>query len=425
MMEENAEQLKTVRNRKLHDALKNLAISFETVLDKKFFPEFGDWYDRVRVLLQSDAELIAKILERRPELGEEKLSRCLAAGRNTLKILTSEELCRNPPHASTIEGYQEELAFFLAKLLKEKDRILARGSFATTGVQRHLGRIFLEEYLKYENYLFTGLVTDFLICPLDNFICPKDIALSDQIAIRKLKQDEFHSLVDAVEQWQCGLYYAPESVLCIAVKDDKWKEQIQEVITLLRLLGKESVSISRMFVAYALPSRPWLISEPPEGTRSIKRPTGDLYTLDKEEELHALFTFLDKTKNVGYLGMSIRRFNLAHERERMEDSWIDLFISIESLFSKESEMTEVTHRLATRLSRALGGELFDGKRLLRNKIKEWYGVRSKIVHGGIVSLDKPQLQELEGVLRNSIVWFMNRKEYNDHDMIIDLLDLGV
>jgi hypothetical protein len=278
--------------------------------------------------------------------------------------------------------------------------------------------------LKYENYLYSDSVTDFLICPLDNFICLKDITLDEQITIRKLRQDEFHNLVDTVEQWQCGLSFAPESVICIPIKGDDWKEQIQVIVTSLRLLNKEIVTISRIFVAYALPTRPWFISEPPEGTKSTKEPTGDLYNLNKEEELQGIFALLCKAKNIGYLSMSIRRFNLAYERERKEDSWIDLFISIESLFSKESEMTEVTHRLATRLSRALGGEPFEEKKLLRNKIKEWYSIRSKIVHGGIVGIDSSQLQELEEVLRNSIIWFLKRQEHNDHDKIIDLLDLG-
>ena len=124
------------------------------------------------------------------------------------------------------------------------------------------------------------------------------------------------------------------------------------------------------------------------------------------------------------MAISIRRFNFAYERERLEDSWIDYFVSLESLYSKASELTEVTHRLATRVALALGTDSLAGKKEIRDKIKKWYRVRSMVIHGLKVNLSQKQFQELEEILRRSIKWFINQKEYANHDKIIDLLDLS-
>jgi len=67
---------------------------------------------------------------------------------------------------------------------------------------------------------------------------------------------------------------------------------------------------------------------------------------------------------------------------------IDYFISLEPLYSKASELTEVTHRLATRVARALATNSLDEKKEMRDEIKKWYGVRRKIVHGIEVDLSK-------------------------------------
>jgi len=426
-MQENTELRRKVRNPKLYEILKDLINSFSEVLEQRFSLDYGSWYDRVKVLVQADSELIAKILEKRPDLEEKKLSRCLISSQKALNALAKEEICRNPPHASTVEGYQEELAFFLEKLFKARDRIRIRGLFAKAeGFQRHFDHIFLEEYLRYENYLYDDSVSDFVICPLQNFICSREIELDNQLMIRKITQNEFHSLVEATERYGYELESYPEFVLYVAINDKNWHDSIQKVITSLRLVKKERVGLTRIFNAYALPSRPWKIADALEGTKFTARSTEAFYILHQSEEdaLKRLFTLLNQTMNAGYLAMSFRRFNLAYERERLEDSWIDLFVSLESLYSKESEITEVTHRLATRLSRALGGKSLDDRKHLRDEIKNWYNIRSKIVHGGSVSLKETQLKDLEDILRNSLKWFMNCSEYTHHDKIIDLLDLG-
>ena len=121
--------------------------------------------------------------------------------------------------------------------------------------------------------------------------------------------------------------------------------------------------------------------------------------------------------------IAIRRFNFAYNRDRFEDRWVDHFISLESLFSKSSEQTEVTHRISTRVSKALATTLED-KKEMRKKMKDWYGIRSKIVHGTKVALKPKEVQEVEDVVRKSLKLFMENKDYADPTKIIDDLDLG-
>lgn len=425
MMEERRKQ--KIRNPNLFKCLEDLTKAFVEGIDKQFFSNYGSWYDRVKSLLIGGTDLVARILERRPDLEEEKLSCCLVSAGKCLKALLEEDIHRNPPHASTEDEYRDELAFFLGKLFKERERIRARAVFATTkALNRHFDRIFRQEYLKYENYLYQELVSDFLIGQFHNFTCSKSVELDNQLSIREIIQEEFHSLVEADERYGHKLEFYPEFVLYMPVENENWRRQLTRLITALRLLKKERIGLIRIYYAFALPCRSWKVIEAPPGTKISEEHLGSSFDLSEtdEEELKHLWSLLGRLEGVGYLVVSIRRLNFAYERERLEDRWIDYFISLESLYSKAAELTEVTHRLATRVSRALIDGSLEDKKELRRKIKRWYTIRSKIVHGIQTSLNTEQLQDLEEVLRRSVKWFLNHQDYNNHDKIIDLLDLG-
>ncbi|MGD0329800.1 MAG: hypothetical protein ABSB40_05035 [Nitrososphaeria archaeon] len=420
-------QNQKIRNPKLFEYLKKLNNAFISVLDKSFFPEYGSRFDRIKTLIKGDLELVTNILELRPDLEERNLSLCLVSVEKCLKTLLQENICRNPPHASTVEEYQDELAFFLERLFKERERSRIRSLFANPeAFARHFDDVFLMEYLRYEKYLYDGSVSNFFICPLQNFICSRNIELEDRLAIKKITQEEFHRLVEAEESHGYELESYPEFILYMPVDGNDWREHIEGVITSLRLLKKEKIGFSRIYYAYALPSRPWKVIEPPAGVKFVEKQVEAFFNLTDSEEvqLKNLLILLNRIKEIGYLTASIRRFNFAYERERLEDSWIDYFISLESLYSKASELTEVTHRLATRISRVLGGNLLNDREELRNRIKEWYAIRSKIVHGVETKLSQEQLGSLEEILRKSIKWFINHEEYSNHDKIIDLIDLN-
>jgi len=426
-MAENVELKKKVRNSTLLSFLKDMTDAFVEALDKPFSADYGSWYDRVKALVEADSDFVARLLEIRPDLEEIKLGRCLLSKQKCLEAFQNADISRKPPHASTVDGYQDEFAHFLGKLLNERERMRIRGLLSEPkGLQRHFDRIFLESYLRYEDYLYSDSISDFLVCPLQNFISLKEIELENQLVIRKIKQEEFHRLVDATEQYGYELQSYPEFVLYVALKDRNSEESIQRTVTSLRLLKKERIGLRRIFHGYAFPYRPWEIADAPEGTGFAESSPRVLFILEdsEEHELTQLLALLNRSKETGYLAMSVRRFNVAYERGRPEDRWVDLFISLESLYSKASETTEVTHRLATRVSRVLGGGTLEGRKNLRDKAKEWYIIRSKIVHGAKVSVSQTQLEELEQILRDSLKWFAANADYANHDKLIDLLDLA-
>jgi hypothetical protein len=425
----DSQDKKEIRNKRLFELLETLTKALVDALDKKpFSQDYGSWYDRIKILLERDPELLAKILEKRPDLEEKKLSLCLSSANKCLKALLAENVCKNKPHASTLEEYQDELALFLEKLFGERER--ARTLIMNPeALERHFNDVFIREYERYENYLYNEPISNFMICPLQNFICPKNLELGNQMVIRRITQEEFHSLVEAEKRYgrePHELESYPEFVLYVPVGENDCREQIESVITSLRLVKKERIGLSKVYFSYALPIRPWKIFEAPAGTKFLRKQTGELFNLADSDYLglNSILTLVNQKRQIGYLRMAMRRLNFAYERERLEDSWIDFFVSLESLYSKDDEMTEVTHRLATRVSRVLGGNVLKERKEIRRKIKKWYGIRSKIVHGVQVQLDQKQIEDLEEVVRNSIKWFMTHEECANHDKIIDLIDLS-
>jgi len=411
-----------IRNSKLFELVKNLTNSLIAALDRPFSEDYGSWYDRVKVVIKGNPELIAKILEKRPDLEEEKLSRCVVNSERCVHYLSEGDFSRKPPHASTSEKRIEELSLFLEKLFKERDRI--QQFFSKEGAKRHFEQIFKQEYMRYEKYLYSDEVTDFLLCPLQNFQATKDIELENQLAIREITQDEFHSLIETKGEkyLECESY--PEFVLFVPFRTE-WVDYIETTLTALRTLKKERVGLNEIYIGYSFPFKPWSPAKAPQETIWDQKQAVERYLMSnsENEKLKNLWKIVDRAKKVGYLRASIRRFNFGHSRERLEDRWVDFFISLESLFSKESESADVSYRLATRISLALENK-FDERKLVRKKIKNWYDIRSKIVHGTHTSIDERQLEELEETLRASLLWFMNQNEYSSHDEIIDLLDLA-
>jgi hypothetical protein len=391
-----------------------------------FLSDYGSWYDRAKVLVEGDSDTVAKVLEIRRDLSEENLGRCLLSARKCLETLLEEKICRNPPHASTRAEYVQEVSMFLEKLFDEREKLRTRALFANRqAYEMHFHDIFLREYARYEKYLYDDAVFDSLICPLQNLTVSKDIELQKRLLIRRITQEEFQSLVEAERRGGYELVSYPEFLLCLPVDENDWRECIENAITSLRLLRKERVGLVRIYYAYGLPFRPWKILDAPAGTKFVQTRTGGLFNIDysREEVLRSGYLHLDRVKEAGYLAVAIRRFNFAQDRERIEDSWIDYFVSLESLYSKSSESTEVTHRLATRVSKALVSNSMEDRKKKRETTKRWYRLRSEIIHGNKVDLNEDLLQDLEELVRESLNWFLNHTKYANHDEIIDMLDL--
>jgi hypothetical protein len=97
---------------------------------------------------------------------------------------------------------------------------------------------------------------------------------------------------------------------------------------------------------------------------------------------------------------------------------------LESLFLKSGDNFELIHRLSNRISKVLVEEDFLKRKEMKKKIGDWYSIRSKIVHGAIFRSDElNQIDELNQKVSDSIKWFINSINREDHDTMLDLLDL--
>jgi hypothetical protein len=111
-------------------------------------------------------------------------------------------------------------------------------------------------------------------------------------------------------------------------------------------------------------------------------------------------------KETNYIATALCRFNFAYEREKIEDGWVDYFISVESLFLKSGENSELIHRLSNRISKVLVENDFLKRKEMKKKIGDWYSIRSKIVHGATFRANElNQIDELNQKVSASIKWF--------------------
>lgn len=78
--------------------------------------------------------------------------------------------------------------------------------------------------------------------------------------------------------------------------------------------------------------------------------------------------------------VALERFNLALKRKKMGDAAIDLCIALESMVGG-NETNEVTHKVTTRITRFLGGDV-DQRARTRDIVKATYNFRSTMVHNG-------------------------------------------
>lgn len=96
------------------------------------------------------------------------------------------------------------------------------------------------------------------------------------------------------------------------------------------------------------------------------------------------------------LALAESRFNQSFGEKAREDEIVDIFVCLEALLLYESD--ELTLRLGTRLANLLGAGPEDRKKLFA-EVKDFYGVRSKIVHGGTFKPKDRQLVQDAARLR--------------------------
>jgi hypothetical protein len=407
-------------NAQMFEQAQNLASAVIDVMEMNFVEDYGSLSERVQALINGDADLVARILLIRPDIKEEKLSKCLTL---TQRLLTTINLI---PSIGKGQNYNEkskraELALFLARVLEVRQN--QSKFFSREGLEKdYHDNQFPKFYELYENYLYKGS-KDYLIFSIGNMVSSTTIDFNEW-QIRQLSENEMSNLVEVHEKNRIPLTTYPELVISMD-SCEEWQDKIKKIISLFRLIKREKVYLSNAYRAFGFPFCPWQILVVPEGTKTSKR---NLYSasdvLQDETELRRFWNLISVMGESDYVITALRRFNFAYEREKIEDSWVDYFISLESLFATDSN-SEVTHRASNRMARALGGEMLEEKKALRKKIKDWYCIRSRIVHGDKLTQNElVQISELNEKVRASIKWFIKQENRAKHNFLLESLDLS-
>jgi len=316
-----------------------------------------------------------------------------------------------------------------------------------------------------------------LLVFLRKFKCDREkIQLGHDLVISKATNEEINRVKPFTEQYPTGIseYILKKEPYTLDISGDKslppdnvildldWRDKLEvraefeDVITSLRLFKDNEAFGGGIFAAIPLDKDDLsTIGLPPLLPISF-RIAPSLYEL-RGLEIDEFKTFWRKRRKslsnirksgdrtFGFLKIALRRYNLSYERGHPEDRFLDYMISFEALYGRESETTEITHRISTRFARILGRkykeeyekyekyseekrgkEGRDKKRRggLRDEMKEFYRVRSKVVHGGEFRPKRFSLEKVKEYLRKSILIFIESAESGyEHGQLLEYVDL--
>ena len=89
-----------------------------------------------------------------------------------------------------------------------------------------------------------------------------------------------------------------------------------------------------------------------------------------------------------FLAVGLRRFNMALERQRLDDRIVDFMISAESLFLDDvgghGGRGELRYRLAVRVAKFVDSPRYSPRQVF-DLMRKAYDIRSRVVHGGAIS----------------------------------------
>ena len=105
------------------------------------------------------------------------------------------------------------------------------------------------------------------------------------------------------------------------------------------------------------------------------------------------------------LAVPMRRFIESQEKPAA-DRFIDLLVALEALYGDE-DSTSAAHKIAFRAATVVGTSPSRREKLFP-LIKKIYGQRSRILHGRSAGTSLDNMRELEDVVRDSLVWFLER-----------------
>jgi hypothetical protein len=320
--------------------------------------------------------------------------------------------------------------------------------FGETKSVNYKQQIFYRCYLDLENFLYGK--TDFFtaISPLVNFTSETaEIFLDKNLKIKMLSKEELNSFLNSKYTIPfsphnpldgmniMGFSYALETTFCYN-KDEPFNLEtgtklFESVVTALRLFKNGSTDFT--FVCYRSNSWQPALQEQYAETNFPKFDEKLKYELNTEESKNFIAFWKRYKKSFStnkekFVKIALERFNLATEDDSLENKIIDYCISLEALYSNESN--ELTFKLSNRVAVLLGKNDLERSEIKR-LVKCAYTLRSSIVHGGDITDSKqlrnftsPQdfLAKVNQIVRKSILNFVNLTKNNNKNQIIDAID---
>jgi hypothetical protein len=127
-------------------------------------------------------------------------------------------------------------------------------------------------------------------------------------------------------------------------------------------------------------------------------------------------------KHNEYLRIAMDYFRRGRMEHYDDNRIIDYFVSLEALYSKDEERTEMRYRFSNRIATLLGKDIED-RLEMKEKARSLYDKRSALVHGSVTKLEDKEQGILFRWIRESILRFMSlSKFYLDHKTIINKID---
>lgn len=279
--------------------------------------------------------------------------------------------------------------------------------------------------------------------PLPNLTMAKDeVRLEKEVKIRKLETQEIDFLREnKVCKYRAqALKVSYENALEIGSSAEfpagaieiffKWKN----VLTTLRLFkeGHVFIDISIPHIRYDIFKEDvrdafdsFFISVTPFQPElySMKKPN---YFLKEDEidQLKAFHNVIKRIKLPSDLKVAVAWFNQALETADSLECLIRHVVALEAMFLEGGP--ELTYRLSNRVSSFIGKSP-DERLSIKHWIKEFYKMRSKIIHGGQRRYIIPQnlLSELEEYVRISIVKMIALRQQYKKDKLLKLVEKSI
>ena len=436
-----------MKNKKLHDAIKNLSLEVANLLKDKL-QTTGDIPTRIEEKIEiKDANNasffhITKIDLGRLFIKNDQDILALTSAQDTIGLLKKDTFINKYlDQLVGVEGSglvrfttEDCLRRFLVPLLDQFEEL----NWDEEKFEKH--------YSLLEDAFYIDKIPYRAIAPLENFSADFDeIKITDNLKIIKVRKEElqeiwargeFSPFVNSHKIWhtEYAIEVTWEAQKVIGTGNQKpvgsvVKDEIGDVLTTLRIYKAgitgfnfiETKPIKPSILVAGIESIGGLATQPYLGERYTlhsgeRRSLVELFRLLKDAKIHTI---------PNYLLVAIKRFEYAYARLLPEDKLLDFMIAFEAILLKDDEQQELSYRLSLRTAYLLA-ETTGERKIIFDFMLRAYKARSKIVHGERAigeGKNKEFVDKVELYLRMSITKILKNQQYKtNHNRFLNTLD---